>query len=60
MFGDFREGYGLLDAGGISVAISEHIRFLEDGIVFKFTTRFDGNILTVAALRIMLGLTTAG
>src|SRR3990172_7020533 len=60
MFGDCREGYGLLDAGGISVAISEHIRFLEDGVVFKFTTRFDGNILTLAALRIMLGLTTAG
>lgn len=57
-FGDPRE-YAFGSRQGITVSVSEHVRFAEDIIVWKITQRFAGNNTDTAAATVATGITAA-
>jgi HK97 family phage major capsid protein len=50
--------YGMLDGGGITMRVLSETLASTDAILYRFTQRFDGTVLTNAAWRQMEGLTT--
>lgn len=42
IIGGFGSLYALVERGGVQLAISEHVKFIEDQTVFKGTARYDG------------------
>ncbi len=52
--------YGMLDGGGISMRVLSETLASTDAILYRFTERFDGAVLTNAAWRQMTGITSVG
>jgi HK97 family phage major capsid protein len=59
IFGDL-SGYGIVRKGGIEVKVSTEVGFASDTVQFKFTQRWDGQMLDAAAIKEIQGITTLG
>lgn len=59
IFGDVSRIYMVGSRSGIVAAASEHVGFADDTVMFKWTTRFDGNNIDVGAGRVVAGITSA-
>lgn len=58
VLGDVRKGYAILDEPGIEAEASAHAGWSTDSVFYKFTRRFDGNVLIADALRKFDAVTT--
>lgn len=59
IFGDLAS-YGIVRKGGIEVKTSTEFGFDTDTVQFKFTQRWDGQMLDAAGIKEIIGITTLG
>jgi HK97 family phage major capsid protein len=59
IFGDLTS-YGVVRKGGIEVKVSTEVGFASDTVQFKFTQRWDGQMLDAAGIKEIQGITTLG
>jgi HK97 family phage major capsid protein len=59
IFGDLTS-YGIVRKGGIEAKVSTDVGFASDTVQFKFTQRWDGQMLDAAGIKEIQGITTLG